>query len=244
MVDSCFKMFKTKCFGKSSMQVLRDSRESVFEGDKNSMNESVFRDKKPNFDTDATSIDNAKRARADCNELDFKIDSGVVLRRHNRCYLRSISTTVSTDAMSSDEDDEDENLDILYPLPYVSPHERALVEEANRQIGVDERNGTQREREQIVLDRTFKAWQRSWLFCYSSPTQKRNNLVIYFTTEWEEKSKKRSNEEIYYSRSCHDCHRIEDSGSIIQTRASLFESNIERHLLMQENPLTHFPNWA
>lgn len=143
MVDSCFKIFKTKWFRKSSLQMLRDSRESVFEADKNSMSENILRDKKHNFDVDATSIDNAKRAKADCSELDWEIDSGVVLRRHNRRYLRSISTTVSTDAMTSDEDEDDENLDVLYPLPYVSPHERTLVEEANRQIGVHKRNGTQ-----------------------------------------------------------------------------------------------------
>jgi hypothetical protein len=141
MVDSCFKIFKTKWFRKSSLQVLRDSRESVFESDKNLMNENIFRDKKLNFDVDATSIDNAKRAKVDCSQLDLDFDSRVVLRRHNRCYLRSISSTVSTDAVTSDEDEDDENLDILYPLPYVSPHERALVEDANRQTGVDNQNG-------------------------------------------------------------------------------------------------------
>lgn len=34
--------------------------------------------------------------------------------------------------MSSDEDD-DENLDVLYPLPRVNTHERSLTEETTRQ---------------------------------------------------------------------------------------------------------------
>lgn len=50
-------------------------------------------------------------------------DSVVVLRRHNRKYLHSFST-VSYDAMSSDDDNE--TLDILYPLPHVNTHERSF----------------------------------------------------------------------------------------------------------------------
>jgi hypothetical protein len=109
-------------------------------------------DKKLNFDVDATSIDNAKRAKVDCSQLDLEIAARVVLRRHNRCYLRSISSTVSTDAVTSDEDEDDENLDILYPLPYVSPHERRLVEEANRKIGVNNQNGTENKQFQFILN--------------------------------------------------------------------------------------------
>jgi hypothetical protein len=56
-------------------------------------------------------------------------DPGVVLRRHNRKYLHSVST-VSNDALSSDDDNE--TLDILFPLPHVNTHERSLVDETKR----------------------------------------------------------------------------------------------------------------
>lgn len=148
MVDSCFKLFKAKCFRKSSLKTLRDSRESVFEDDKNErINENILHDKKYNFDVTTTSFDTKIKVKPDniINESEYhqgiEMEPDVILRRHNRRYLRSVSTTNSNDAMSSDED-EDENLDILYPLPRVNTHERSLTEEANRQT-VD--NGTKKE---------------------------------------------------------------------------------------------------
>jgi hypothetical protein len=126
MVDSCFRTFKFKCFRKSSVNSLRDSRESIFQSDKN---EKISHD---DTKVDATLTDN-----------DLELEHGVVLRRHNRTYLHSISTTTSYDAMSSgDEADEvAETLDVLYPLPRVKTHERTLVEEANSRPSVDNKNG-------------------------------------------------------------------------------------------------------
>lgn len=132
MVDSCFRTFKFKCFRKSTVNSLRDSRESIFQSDKN---EKISHDdKKLNFTTCSTPI-------ATDNELE--LEHGVVLRRHNRTYLHSISTTTSYDAMSSgDEADEvAETLDVLYPLPRVKTHERPLAEEANSRPSVDDKNG-------------------------------------------------------------------------------------------------------
>lgn len=144
MVDSCFKAFKLKCFRKSSLKSNRDSRESIFQSDKIAINEDIWRDKKSHFASSTTSIDNDKKVTPDngLNDLEYnglEAEPDVVLRRHNRSYLRSISTTTSNDALSSD-DDNNENLDILYPLPRVNTHERTLIEEANRQT-VDKNNG-------------------------------------------------------------------------------------------------------
>lgn len=141
MVDSCFRVFKLKCFRKSSINALRDSRESIFQSEKNA---NIFQgDKKPNFATCAIPID--KKLAADNGYDGLELEPGVVLRRHNRFYLRSISstTTTSNDAMSSDDENyyDDETLDVLYPLPGVNTHERPLIEEANNRPTVDDKNG-------------------------------------------------------------------------------------------------------
>ena len=141
MVDSCFKLFRSKWYRREC--AIRDSNESIFENEKCAINSC---DKKFNFDINTTtatvaSIDNAKKVKADREVVEAEqvcLDvEHVVLRRHNRAYLRSISTTTSNDAISSDDDvDDDENLDILYPLPRDNTHERPL-EEGNRQNNVD-----------------------------------------------------------------------------------------------------------
>lgn len=142
MADSCFELFRVKCFRKSSIT----SRESIFQIDKSVINENVLHDKKSdNFANSLNSIGGDKRATSDKRRDDIeyhglKSEPDVVLRRHNRFYLRSISATSSNDALSSDEDDS-ENLDILFPLPRVNTYERSLSEEANRQV-VDINNGT------------------------------------------------------------------------------------------------------
>ena len=132
MVDSCLKAFKFKCFRKSAVSSMQDSRESVFQSDKSL--KAPHNDKTFNFTTCAapTVVDN-----------DLELEHGVVLRRHNRTYLHSISTTTSYDAMSSgDEADEvGETLDVLYPLPRVKTHERPLAEETNNRPGADDKNG-------------------------------------------------------------------------------------------------------
>lgn len=137
MVDSCFKIFKAKCFRRA---IIAESRESVFEDDKNATSDK----KQPNFDSSAPSIDNEKKGKAEHTEYKSLLDCEpeVILRRHNRRVIRSISETTSNDAMSSDEEgDDDENLDILYPLPRVSTHERSLIEEGTRtQLVIDKHN--------------------------------------------------------------------------------------------------------
>lgn len=153
MVDSCFKAFKLKslkCFRKSSIKTLRDSRESIFQPDKNAINENIYRDKKFNFATSsAPSLDNNdKKIRNDNGEsehhsleMETETESDVMLRRHHRLYLHSISTTTSYDAMSSDgEFDSEENLDVLYPLPGLNPHEWSLNEDDSQQ-NVDNKLG-------------------------------------------------------------------------------------------------------
>lgn len=138
MVDSCFKLFKVKCFRKASLKTVRDSRESVFEDEKIAINEYDSHDKKYNFALSTTSFDIVRKIEPESiinekqNQLGIEVEPDVILRRHNRAYLRSVSTTTSNDAMSSDEDD-DENLDVLYPLPRVNTHERSLTEESTRQ---------------------------------------------------------------------------------------------------------------
>lgn len=134
MVDSCFKAFKLRCFRKSSTSTLRDSCESIFQSDKKI---SIFHDdKKPNFATCSTPI------HADNNADGLEMEPDVVLRRHNRTYLRSISTTTSYDAMTSeDEENDNENLDILYPLPRVNTHDRPLIEETNNRLIVVDKIG-------------------------------------------------------------------------------------------------------
>lgn len=147
MVDSCFKVFKSNCFRKSSIS---SQRSSVFQIDKRPISENISKDKKFNTTANATPIDTDKTLSYDCDVeySTFELDPNVILRRHNRFYLRSVSATTSCDAMSSEEDDN-ENLDILYPLPRVNTHERALSEESNQQI-TDKINSGMR-----VLLRTF-----------------------------------------------------------------------------------------
>lgn len=115
MTDSCFKLFRSKCFRAS----VRDSRESIFEYEKC---------EKPSLDIAAAPIDN-KKVRADSESAEapqqvVETEPAVILRRPNRLYLRSISTVTS---LSSDDED-DENLDVLYPLPTPSPHERPALD--------------------------------------------------------------------------------------------------------------------
>lgn len=142
MVDSCFQVFSAKCFRKSPIK----SRNSSFQNDKSAISDNILQDKKYCDDIvgSATSIESDKKVKSDNNSTDveyygLEMEPDVPLRRHNRAYLRSISTTTSCDAMSSDEEDKD----ILYPLPRVNTHERSLIEEANRQIVV-KNNGTER----------------------------------------------------------------------------------------------------
>jgi hypothetical protein len=158
MSDSCFKIFKAKCFRKTSIRSRRDSCESIFHNDQKAINEKCFLDKKNNFADSATSNDNDKKVITDNNVDNFDCNYGetepdVVLRRYHRSYLRSTSTTTSNDALSSDDDDNEENLDILYPLPRVNTHERPLSEEANRQI-VDKNNGMWKY--QFLVSRTHR----------------------------------------------------------------------------------------
>lgn len=133
MVDSCFRTIKFKCFRKASIHnSLRDSCESIFQRDKN---------EKISHDDKKINLTGCVAPTATDNDLELEHD--VVLRRHNRTYLHSISTTTSYDAMSSgDEADEvAETLDVLYPLPRVKTHERTLAEEANSWPSVDDKNG-------------------------------------------------------------------------------------------------------
>lgn len=158
MVDSCFKLFRSKCYRKNSVL---DSRESIYENEKCAIGAD---DKKVdyNFDCTATSIDNdMKRGQTDSgfgeSEHQFmEVEPDVILRRFPRHYLRSVSTSTSYDAMTSDDDWDDENLDILYPLPRVNTHERSLSEESNRQTTVDKANGTR-----VLFHRVFD----SLFFC-------------------------------------------------------------------------------
>lgn len=106
---------------------MRDSCESIFEYEKCGKASS---DEKPSFDIAATPIDSAKKVEADSESAEppqqaVEAEPAVILRRPNRLYLRSISTVTS---LSSDDDGEDENLDVLYPLPTPSPHERPPLE--------------------------------------------------------------------------------------------------------------------
>lgn len=134
MVDSCFKVFrKTKCLNKKRC----DSFESFYMNENKCTSENNGGAKIYNINSNATNITNNNSSSNNNNEIKTATelpseliindidhhDSEVVLRRHNRKYLHSIST-VSNDAMSSDDDDE--TLDILYPLPHVNTHERSL----------------------------------------------------------------------------------------------------------------------
>lgn len=129
MVDSCFKVFSGKCFRKSPIK----SRNSSFQNDKSAISDNLLQDKKycDEIVGSTTSIEGDKRVKSDnSTDVDYyglELEPDVTLRRHNRPYLRSISTTTSYDAMSSDEEDKD----ILYPLPRVNTHERSLVDEAH-----------------------------------------------------------------------------------------------------------------
>lgn len=135
MTDSCFKVFRAKCLRKSSLKSLRDSRESFYGNEKSALDETASLDKKINFDTNATSIDNNKRVKPDNitndPEQGMEIEPDVILRRPNRVYHRSVS---SYDAFSSEE--EEENMDVLAPLP----HDYSPSEEDGRKIFTD--NGT------------------------------------------------------------------------------------------------------
>lgn len=144
MVDSCFKVFHAKCFRKSSIKTHRDSCDSIFQNDKSAMT-NAEQDKKLNFTHShrATPIDSDRKAASDRIIYEGELEPDVVLRRHDPPYRylqRSISAATSHDATSSD-DDENENLDVLYPLPYVNTHER-ILEEANRQV--DKNNGMEK----------------------------------------------------------------------------------------------------
>lgn len=187
MVDSCFKVFRVKCFRKSSVKTNRESRESIFQSDKNAINDNVLHDKKNHFDRSTTSIDSDKKVNYERSINDFEygleMEPDVVLRRQNRPYLRSISTTTSNDAMSSDEDDN-ENLDILYPLPRVNTHERSLIEEANRQT-VDKNNGTEERLTYscILMTREYQILDKE--HAYASITLSsfaKNNFPFSFST--------------------------------------------------------------
>lgn len=123
MSDSCFRLFRSKCFRSDAP---RDSFESIFEYEKCGK---ASHDKKTSFDIAATPIDSEKKVRADSEngeppQPSVEAEPAVILRRPDRLYLRSISTVTS---LSSDDDD-DENLDVLYPLPTPSPHERPPLE--------------------------------------------------------------------------------------------------------------------
>jgi hypothetical protein len=131
MVDSCFKLFrKSRCVSRSSSSSSHcGSFESLYLNENN--NKRCFK---------ATAVVNKKYCEkydddniiTDISDL-IEDDSGVVLRRHNRKYLTSFSS-VSNDALSSDDDENKETLDILYPLPlpHVNAHERSLVDDAKR----------------------------------------------------------------------------------------------------------------
>ncbi|KAG5677390.1 hypothetical protein PVAND_007153 [Polypedilum vanderplanki] len=120
MVDSCFKLFrKTKCLNGKSSKLQCDSFESLYLNENNNKTSSSVPVSKKYNDNIITDIETYHH-----NDM---IEDGVILRRHNRKYLTSVST-VSNDALSSDDDDN-ETLDILYPLPHVNTHERSLVDE-------------------------------------------------------------------------------------------------------------------
>lgn len=125
MVDSCFRLFKSKCFSSSSIKAHRKSYESIQQIDKNVTAESF--EEKINFATSGTSIDSFKKAPNDSDIYRIEQDNSF---RRPKPYLRSVSTT--SDAMSSDE----ENLDVLFPLPHSKNHEneRPLIEEGNQPI--------------------------------------------------------------------------------------------------------------
>lgn len=139
MVDSCFKIFrKSSCLNKNlSKSHHRDSFDSFYSNDKFAIGSG---NKKCNFAANSRD-NNEKQPETSSDNIITDIDyhdfvdgeaDTVILRRHNRKYLYSVST-VSNDAMSSDDDDN-ETLDILYPLPHVkeNTHERSLVDESKR----------------------------------------------------------------------------------------------------------------
>ena len=120
MVDSCFKVFrKTKCLNRKRC----DSYDSYYlKEDKCACGNNNGGAKIPNINNNNDNkVVNDLSSELIMHDMDHH-DSEVVLRRHNRKYLYSTST-VSNDAMSSDDD---ETLDILYPLPHVNTHERSL----------------------------------------------------------------------------------------------------------------------
>jgi hypothetical protein len=124
MVDSCFKILrKTRCKCLKSLQSHRESIDTFYFTEENKVHP-----KKCNFATSVTSVDINLINDIDYHDLDTtdeNDDSLVVLRPHNRKYHYSVSSTMS--ALSTEDDNE--TLDILYPLPHVNTHERSLIDE-------------------------------------------------------------------------------------------------------------------
>lgn len=129
MVDSCFKIFsKSKCLKGSSSKSHRDSLDnsSLFAPD-DGEKLAVTQNHKSRLITPLIDSGSQGRLRSDRAIIDqpsdnenefteFDGDDLSILRPHNRRkYLYSTtSTTASNDILSSDEDNE--TLDILYPL--------------------------------------------------------------------------------------------------------------------------------
>ena len=116
MVDSCFKVFrKSKCFDKNSLKSPRDS----FDDSYMATNEDKIAGKnhKSNSDNENSSIlrDNTIiDHHYDDDDVMNEFDQSV-LRPHNRgrTYHYSITSTIASNDIS---DEEDETLDVLYPL--------------------------------------------------------------------------------------------------------------------------------
>lgn len=142
-MDACFKVFrKTKCLDKDSH---RDSVDSFILNQNSKSEQSSNVNKSCNFGMTTTTVVSEKRVSSSDNiitDIDYDIsdiDPDVVLRRHNRKYLYSTSTISSNYGPSSDEDNN-ETLDILYPLPYVNSIERSLLLEETPKRNCD-KNG-------------------------------------------------------------------------------------------------------
>lgn len=132
MVDSCFKVFrKSKCFDKNSLKSPRDSFDDSYMAN----NEAKIAQKnhKSSSDNensailrDNTIIDHHYDDDDGMNEFDECVDQSV-LRPHNRgrTYHYSITSTIASNDIS---DEEDETLDILYPL---RQNERTLIANEN-----------------------------------------------------------------------------------------------------------------
>lgn len=121
MVDSCFKVFrKSKCFDKNSLKSHRDSFDSY-------MANNEYKIAQNNHKSTTSDNENSAILRSDNTIIDhhYDDDDGMnefecvdqsILRPHNRrTYHYSITSTIaSNDMQFSDEDDE--TLDVLYPL--------------------------------------------------------------------------------------------------------------------------------